>query len=699
MAAFLMPMSNARDAPRFSSDPSGFDAFFDNVNELARHAGLSKADKIKWACHYAGAESDSWRSVPCLVAGRDPAPTFAEFKWEVMQHYPHLSNDHCYTNRDLERLVDHTRESINMSRDDLGGYYRKFITYSEYLIHHGHLSACECNSAYLRGFPQPVRAHVLQCLLIKHPNVLPDEGYEFVDVHDAVVFVLSSGGRALPEDSPLPPTRHAGSLEQGLVGELVCAMSELARVFAANMPSLQAPPSHPPPRFPPHPPTPGGVVSNPPRWGPVNPDSYESGSQYLQQGKVICNGYGKLSLPDSRYILRNIPGKNIREENTRDVVATHFLEGPDECVFAFDIAPTGEYGSSSTSSRDEDSDVLEQIQVMQAQIDSLRKVHEVHAVQKGKRAQFNGVELLKRTGPPRRNPPTPALAPSQPPMIHARVPPPQPSVNQNQPPQPPTNVTGKLGARAGERPFQHPQGPMRPVVMQLKPPAEDPKFHYQSPVETGVKTTDLADCALDTKFMILTHKLLAAAPNVRRHVKDLISSKKVAVNSLEVDPVDSYLTSCFDLEVPPSPLDLYKYESSSSSAVPSLPLCVIYPSSAPGVEPECILDRGAQVVVMRKDVWERLCALITANKSIPMESANSGTTMTLGLVENYPVHLGTVTIYLQIQVVEDAPFEVLLGRPFFDVTSCLEVSSSGGSHEICIRDPKTGTPYMFATHP
>ncbi|KAF9643508.1 hypothetical protein BDM02DRAFT_3063851, partial [Thelephora ganbajun] len=321
-----MPMSNARDAPQFSSDPSGFDAFFDDVNELARRAGLSEADKIKWACRYAGAESDSWRSVPCLAAGRDPSPTFAEFKREVMQRYPHLSDDRRYTNRNLERLVDRTRESIDMSRDDLGGYYRKFITYSEYLIHHGRLSAREHNSAYLRGFPQPVRARVLQRLSIKHPDVLPNEGYEFVDVHNAAVFVLSSGGRALPEDSPLPPTRHAGSLEQGSVGELVRAMSELTRVFAANMQSSRAPP----PRFPPRPPTPGGVVPNPPRWGPQNPDAFDGGcmfcsgqghyvrdcpvaAQYLQQGKVIRNGYGKLSLPDGRYIPRNIPGKNMRE--------------------------------------------------------------------------------------------------------------------------------------------------------------------------------------------------------------------------------------------------------------------------------------------------------------------------------------------------------------------------------------------------
>ncbi|KAF9642009.1 hypothetical protein BDM02DRAFT_3106174 [Thelephora ganbajun] len=312
-------MSNACDAPWFSSDPSGFNAFFNDVNELACHAGLSEADKIKWACCYAGAESNSWQSVPCLAAGHDPSPTFAEFKKEVMQHYPHLSNDCRYTNHDLEHLVDHTQESIDMSRDDLGGYYRKFITYLEYLIHHSHLSTHEHNSAYLRRFPQPVCARVLQCLSIKHPDVLPDEGYEFVNIHDAVVFVLSSGSRTLPEDSPLPPTCHTGSLEQGSVGELIYAMSELTHVFAMNMQLSQAPPSHPPPHFPLHPPTPGGVVLNPPRWGPTNPNSYESGcmfcsgqghyvhdcpiaAQYLQQGKVIRNRYRKLLLPNGHYI-------------------------------------------------------------------------------------------------------------------------------------------------------------------------------------------------------------------------------------------------------------------------------------------------------------------------------------------------------------------------------------------------------------
>ena len=82
-----------------------------------------------------------------------------------------------------------------------------------------------------------------------------------------------------------------------------------------------------------------------------------------------------------------------------------------------------------------------------------------------------------------------------------------------------------------------------------------------------------------------------------------------------------------------------------------------------------------------------------------MESANSTTSMTLGLIEDQPAQLGPIAFNLQIQVVDSAPFEVLLGRPFFDVTSCKEISRAGGHHEIRVYDPEYGTPYVFATQP
>ena len=77
-----------------------------------------------------------------------------------------------------------------------------------------------------------------------------------------------------------------------------------------------------------------------------------------------------------------------------------------------------------------------------------------------------------------------------------------------------------------------------------------------------------------------------------------------------------------------------------------LPLQVIFPIFSPGVEPECILDGGAQVVVMGRDVWERLNVPIAAKLAMPMESANASTTMTLELIQNHPVQLSCQEIGL-----------------------------------------------------
>ena len=45
---FRMPMANAREAPRFLSDHTGFDNFFRDVEELGRRAGISEVEKIDW---------------------------------------------------------------------------------------------------------------------------------------------------------------------------------------------------------------------------------------------------------------------------------------------------------------------------------------------------------------------------------------------------------------------------------------------------------------------------------------------------------------------------------------------------------------------------------------------------------------------------------------------------------------------------
>ena len=171
-----MPMPRAQDAPCFTPDPYGFDSFFEDVVELGARCQLTDAAMIKWEIRYAGPEAESWHCVPCLARAR--APAFAEFLEEVREHYPDLAADCRYTRRDLDGLLERTRDYKEMSLKDLGEYYRKYLTCSAYLVNNGILSERDRCNSYLRGFPQPVLVEIRKRLAIKRPD-----GYIFDNVH------------------------------------------------------------------------------------------------------------------------------------------------------------------------------------------------------------------------------------------------------------------------------------------------------------------------------------------------------------------------------------------------------------------------------------------------------------------------------------------------------------------------------------
>ena len=418
-------------------------------------------------------------------------------------------------------------------------------------------------------------------------------------------------------------------------------------------------------------------------------------SQYIQQGKLVRNQENKLTLPNGSYIPRNTPGHTMRDRvdnylssqgqreppRNQDYAAANFVETPDEYVFEVDVSPD--------DPAEDPEEIADRLQVMEAEIESLREAQAL-AIQKGRREQFDGVHVPPKTGfPPRRDPPAPPQ-----PNVHAQRATSKTVPSRDVPP----HLVGKPGAPAGPPP--RPQGPLKPTAMPPpKPHPEEPKNRYHAAIENTAKASDLLQRALDTQMTISTREFLATSVDARKQLKDLVTAKKVSSNLLEEEPVDSYLSSFGVPSSPPLSLDVYKFAATSPTAAASLPLRTITLKFGDRVEAECILDGGAQIIVMRKDIWEQLGTPITANKASAMESANAGTTYTLGLVENQLVTMGTFSFYLQIQIVEDAPFEVLLGRPFFDVLNCVEISRSGGSHQIEVRDPETGTPYKFATQP
>ena len=163
----------------------------------------------------------------------DPNPIFVQFKSDVCYCYPHLSGNCRYTNHNLKALLQHTGSYRDISHNNFREYYHQFLSYTAYLIGQNCLSEWEQNSSHLRSFPQPIGAQVLQQLSVKKPDVLPDNGYKFANIHKVTSFIFNSG-HPNARDS-VPTVVKSKPVEQISVSDLVQAMSNLTKVFTVTM--------------------------------------------------------------------------------------------------------------------------------------------------------------------------------------------------------------------------------------------------------------------------------------------------------------------------------------------------------------------------------------------------------------------------------------------------------------------------------
>jgi hypothetical protein len=82
-----------------------------------------------------------------------------------------------------------------------------------------------------------------------------------------------------------------------------------------------------------------------------------------------------------------------------------------------------------------------------------------------------------------------------------------------------------------------------------------------------------------------------------------------------------------------------------------------------------------------------------------MESANSSRESTLGLLWDLPVQIRQSTFYLQVQVVENASYEMLLGRPFLTLTEAHTHYYTNSDSHITLLDPNSHNTFTIPTRP
>jgi len=106
-----------------------------------------------------------------------------------------------------------------------------------------------------------------------------------------------------------------------------------------------------------------------------------------------------------------------------------------------------------------------------------------------------------------------------------------------------------------------------------------------------------------------------------------------------------------------------------------------------GVHPELgLLDEGSEIVVIRKDIWEKTKAPINREICMRMQTANGGSQEMAGCVEMLEIDVEGIKTWAHAYVVPDTPYRLLLGRPWQRLVRLAKSEDTTGVH-VSVHDP------------
>ena len=218
-----------------------------------------------------------------------------------------------------------------------------------------------------------------------------------------------------------------------------------------------------------------------------------------------------------------------------------------------------------------------------------------------------------------------------------------------------------------------------------------PQYRHQCPAEDPAQKQSVVDKVLDAKMTISVREALAISYEVRSAVKNMATAKRVPTGAVAANLAETHQ----------NPLADYTRARTNPSSQPAcsafVPLRVIDATFAGDVKAECILDSGSQFIAMRRDVWEKTGLSLNPDTAAMVEAANSSKSSTLGAIPNVSMTIGDLELTVYVHIVEEAPFEVLLGRPFFVLTKCETKDTEDGGQVLRLTDPWEGRSALVPT--
>ena len=218
-----------------------------------------------------------------------------------------------------------------------------------------------------------------------------------------------------------------------------------------------------------------------------------------------------------------------------------------------------------------------------------------------------------------------------------------------------------------------------------------PQYRHQCPAEDPAQKQSVVDKVLDAKMTISVREAMAVSYEVRTAVKNMATAKRVPTGAVAANLAETHQNQWAD-------------HTRANTNPPSHPVCsafvplrVIDATFAGDVKAECILDSGSQFIAMRRDVWEKTGLSLNPDTAAMVEATNSSKSSTLGAIPNVSMTIGDLELAVYVHIVEEAPFEVLLGRPFFVLTKCETKDTEDGGQVLRLTDPWEGRSALVPT--
>jgi hypothetical protein len=227
--------------------------------------------------------------------------------------------------------------------------------------------------------------------------------------------------------------------------------------------------------------------------------------------------------------------------------------------------------------------------------------------------------------------------------------------------------------------------PSRPECPQTTQSAA-PQFKYSSPLEAGVSSNNVVQKILSQQVSLTVAEAIALCPEVRKFFKEGTTTRRIPT----VDaPTQANMVSTFYL-APDEEEELVE-------GAHSLPLRTLQVSLNEEITAMAIIDSGCQIIIMRLDIWEKLGLPLLPDHIMVLELANGKSNAMKGMLPRVTFRVGEIRLPCPVQVIEEAPFEVLLGRPFTALAEANIQEFRNGEIHVKLKDPNTGLVQQFPT--